>query len=1817
MTHASHSLVAERETPLAPWPNHNDLVSALAEHVTRYGSVFRLPAFRPTYVLSGAEGMRVMDDLQHVERTLVVMPPDAHLLLANDGIGPLSSTDGAEHFRRLSAWVSPDALDPAGLAASFQRIQRSVDDILSGWERLGLFSLALEVQRATWRLSTMLLLGREAEGHRLVDVDTRSKSTQASEREAAKARLLAWLDGEAAEFEGGSARAPWCLGAKLAAAGTLSRAELVNEINHGLTAGMFGCVPTTEALHRLCRDRELLAELRAEHRALGGDISLAALRRTPKLLKLIDESLRLTTPVPLLYARAKHDFLIDGVLIPAGATLLGAAQATNQDAGFVSTAHDKHVASPAANIAFGIGRHWCPAANVATVSMWLLATKLLASYDLRALDETDIPVRRASGLSAPRGAWVRFGRGTLDGPMHAAAKRAPTLPTPAADDASPPPDLDARIAIVGAGITGLTVAHELRKRGFRHVTVFEGAPSVGGKADTVHVDGRPYNLGAHLCHGSLGVAALAKDVGVAMERTTSYALWDIDHNRAVPRRYQDLAEFDKLRRWIAARPELTREAGFAAEAETYPVVDRWLAANDLGGLREVGPFFTGAGYGFMDEDVPAAFFLKFAQHMAEEGWTPSGGYKHLLETVSRGLDVRCATTVERVVRTKGEGVRLTTRAAGEEARTETFDRLVLTGPLEHAHRYLDQSDEESALFSRVRSDEYYTVLATLDVASPHAAGLYIVPGNTATRGEGGRTTAFVRMYDESRVYHFFGYGVPGQSDESILERVRADARSLGGEITEVHVFRKWAYAPRVSPHDMALGFHAKLDRLQGRAGTYYAGSLLAFELTDHNVLFAQSLVARFFSPDAARPAVDAPVASDPLCRVPERGTSSILDVLRERYERTPDAPVTTFLDARGKEVRTLTYRGLVERATACAVALGDASVRDGDRVALVYPPDTDEFLVGFFGCLLAGAVAVPIASPDPRALDVEVPRFAHLIGDCGCRVALTTRLYYGAALVGRAWHRLTGRAAATPAKWPDLTWIRTDGLSPIAPTARRPIPSAPADKLAYLQYTSGSTSAPKGVMIRHGNILHNVEAIRRQAHMTARSVLVGWVPLFHDMGLVGGPLNAIYTGAHLIYFSPMSFLQNPRLWLEAMSRYRATHTESPNFGYEFLLRRIEGDPLDGIDLSRVTHALFGGEVMRPRTVERVAERLHKTGFRPSAMINIFGAAEATLFLAGGGDGETPLLSVVTQPLQAQRRAVPCAPDAFSSTTLVGCRVPPDACDLRVVDPESTRLLPDREVGEVWLSSPSVAEGYWGRSREDNDRTFRARVAGDPSPARTYLRTGDLGFIDRGVVYLCGRFKEMMIFEGRNIYPMDVEASVMNAHPAIRQGCVAAFSVEEGEQEKLVIVAELKANGAAHSAAAASAIALTVATQHRLTCKAVLLVKTNSLPKTSSGKLQRYKARELYLARLLDVLHTQSADAVVAPSDAPMETVVDDLKSPVFAGDVGDTRRWLQRLVASALHVPAEEIDPTVALSLYGVESAQALSMVVKLSEYVGRDVAPSVLFEHQTVDELAAYLCGEERPLSRVLVPLQRGEPGRSRTLFCVHPVGGSAMAYLGLVKHLPEHVPVYAFDSDGAEVPCDDLVEMARRYVAEMQVVQPDGPYTLVGYSFGGTVAFEMARQMIAAGLTVEGLFMIDAPAPLAAEGAVESAPHPQEAETYARFLASAMLNRIVSDELDDDARDRLRERVEQNHQAHARYRVGRGERGSSPEITFFRAADEAPNLRDHLRHPAFDAPDFGWSQVSPDAPVRVATVPGDHFSVMREPAALASLLAEAIGPS
>ncbi|WP_328468373.1 AMP-binding protein [Actinoplanes sp. NBC_00393] len=660
-------------------------------------------------------------------------------------------------------------------------------------------------------------------------------------------------------------------------------------------------------------------------------------------------------------------------------------------------------------------------------------------------------------------------------------------------------------------------------------------------------------------------------------------------------------------------------------------------------------------------------------------------------------------------------------------------------------------------------------------------------------------------------------------------------------------------------------------------------------------------------------------------------TASLLARMAERLGAAPRAPLYTFLDRHGKEVDSADYEEIVRRGAGAADLLRAAGVVPGDRVLLIFPPDGLEFVTGFVGCMLAGAIAVPVASPDPRHLDRELPKLRHVVEDCGARVALTHAKYRALTTLAGVPGRLRGRSG-----WPRLTWLLSNRVKRAEPQEAAASLASAADEfgpddVVYLQYTSGSTSAPKGVVVRHRNLAHNLELIARNTRVDSESVLVGWVPLFHDMGLAGGILNAMYTGARCVSFSPMTFLAAPRLWLEAIDRYRGTHIAGPNFGYEYVLRGL-GDG-DKFDLSSLRATLQGGEPMLAATMDRLEAALTPMGFDPASLCNVYGMAEAVLFVSGQIGSRPTLLRGDRAVLDRDGVIVPPGPQA-PEVTLVGSGVPDAELGVSAlaVDPDTRQPRPPNTVGELWISSPSVASGYWGRP----DGEYVGHLAtGDE---RRFLRTGDLGVIgDDGEVFLCGRLKDLIIVGGRNIHPQDLEAAVVAADPILRPGNAVAFGVQVDGVERVVVAAEVRKRlkEPVPFDRAASAIRAAVAAHCGVQCHEVLLLKPDSLPKTTSGKLQRSACRQQW-------------------ADGSLRSSAPSGKTAEFSGE-SDYVRWLLRTEVAAMLQLTDPNDVPVDVPLrdLGLDSLGVMDLAKRIADQTGARVAPA---DGSTVREMAATL---------------------------------------------------------------------------------------------------------------------------------------------------------------------------------------------------------------------------------------------------------------------
>ena len=568
--------------------------------------------------------------------------------------------------------------------------------------------------------------------------------------------------------------------------------------------------------------------------------------------------------------------------------------------------------------------------------------------------------------------------------------------------------------------------------------------------------------------------------------------------------------------------------------------------------------------------------------------------------------------------------------------------------------------------------------------------------------------------------------------------------------------------------------------------------------------------------------------------------SSLVALLAERARSQGNERAYAFLGDRGTEEAALTYGELHHAAQALAARLAALAQR-GDRAVLVFPPGL-EFMVAFFGCLIAGIIAVPMMMPRRNSARDSS---AAILANCEPVIALTTSAF---ALRGDLKARFEREG---------LQWLAVDLDADGPHDAGAPLPDS--DAIAFLQYTSGSTSDPKGVAVSHSNLLANLEMIRLSLGNTSRSTYVNWVPLYHDMGLILNALQAFYVGAPCVLLAPNGFMQRPLNWLRAIHTYQAEVACSPNFGYDLCVRRHRPEQMEGIDLSNWKIALNGAEPVRAETITKFIETFAPHGFRANAAFPAYGMAEATLLISGGRRGAGHITRTVSQAaLQAHHVAPPA--DEVDAQTLVGCGRALEGERIAIVDPTHLRRLPAGQVGEIWVNGPNVARRYF---RNDAATSGGLHASIDGEDDASWLRTGDLGFLDvSGELFVTGRIKELIIIRGINHYPQDIEQTVQRLHPSLRQNGGAAFSVpDENGEEILAIVQEIERTER-HKIDAEELKGLIregVTDQHELFARHIELIRPGALPKTTSGKIQRALARKLWLDGRLDMLSDKGAD----------------------------------------------------------------------------------------------------------------------------------------------------------------------------------------------------------------------------------------------------------------------------------------------------------------------------------------------------------------------
>ncbi|MDZ8136614.1 MAG: amino acid adenylation domain-containing protein [Nostoc sp. DedQUE04] len=661
--------------------------------------------------------------------------------------------------------------------------------------------------------------------------------------------------------------------------------------------------------------------------------------------------------------------------------------------------------------------------------------------------------------------------------------------------------------------------------------------------------------------------------------------------------------------------------------------------------------------------------------------------------------------------------------------------------------------------------------------------------------------------------------------------------------------------------------------------------------------------------------------------------ATIIDILRDRSFTMPHKQAFTFLEDGETQELTLTYHELDRRSRAVAAQL-QALGLSGERAILLYPSGLD-YLIAFFGCLYAGVVAVPAYPPRNQR---KTPRIQAISIDAQASIALTTTAMLP-----------TLQSILTPqTKQGNFHWLTTDNIAQGIEDSWQQ-PAINGDTLAFLQYTSGSTGTPKGVMLSHGNLLHNAAVTYQLMEHSPSSKFVSWLPVYHDMGLIGGILQPLYGAFPCILMSPASFLQRPYRWLQAISRYKGTTSGGPNFAYEQCVQRISQEQKETLDLSSWSVAFNGAEPVRQDTLELFATTFAECGFRAEAFYPCYGMAEATLIVSGGSKKAVAQVKTVEKSALSQNQIVEAITQSQDIQSFVSCGQTIPQQQIVIVNPETLTCCPSDEVGEIWVSGLSVGQGYWNRT-EETEQTFHAYLK--DTREGPFLRTGDLGFLENGELFITGRAKDLIIIRGRNLYPQDIELTAQGSHSSLRTGANAAFTVEVNNEERLVVVQELEFRAKPNLAEVASAIRQAITEEHEVQVYGVVLIKPGSIPKTSSGKIQRRATRAQFQNGELNVVESDILKiSDIARNETQLQRSELLALSPRECQPVLES--YLIELLGRVLSIATDDINPQEPLSTLGLDSLKVFELKNRIEVDLEVEISVADFFEGMNMLALA------------------------------------------------------------------------------------------------------------------------------------------------------------------------------------------------------------------------------------------------------------------------
>jgi acyl-CoA synthetase (AMP-forming)/AMP-acid ligase II len=665
----------------------------------------------------------------------------------------------------------------------------------------------------------------------------------------------------------------------------------------------------------------------------------------------------------------------------------------------------------------------------------------------------------------------------------------------------------------------------------------------------------------------------------------------------------------------------------------------------------------------------------------------------------------------------------------------------------------------------------------------------------------------------------------------------------------------------------------------------------------------------------------------------EQSRLTIVDTLYQHSVQSAEKVACAAISADGKLENHLTYRELMSRSESVAVELL-RFCEPGDRVILLFHGGV-EFIVSFLGCLVAGVIAVPgypVRVPKLSALPSRnFERLLPILANAEPRVALSTR---------RVVSRRNELADVDPI-FTKMKWIAVDEIPDQRLECRG---QRLGSDIAYLQYTSGSTSLPRGVMVSHNNLLSIFQDMDTAWGHDDSSVMISWVPVFHDLGLIHGILYPLYFGFPAYILMPAAVLQQPRRWLEAITNLRGTHSSAPNFFFDICSKTIPDTAGQKLDLSSLRACATGAETVRHRTLHRFHETFAPCGLRPDAIQPGYGLAEFTLTVSSMETGRTPKAVYLDSAGYEKGKVVLVEQERPFARSFVSCGWTHVGSDIRIVDPQSRRECKSDEIGEIWVSGSNATQGYWANP----DATRTTMGAYLRSGSGPFLRTGDLGFVIDRDLYIAGRLKDLIVIRGRNLYPHDIEATVEETLPEVRGGRCCAFSIDQEEGEGLVIVAEVdrverrKFDAAGGFARLRNAIS----SEYSAELYDAVFVQTGTFPLTSSGKVQRRRACQEYLQGKLKVV-ARMRELCIPRS----------VKSSCERG-VGEVRAWLIGYLSQKLHQPAGQLQTKQPFEALGLDSASLVEMAAQLEGFVGQPLDPTIVFDYPNIEQLSAHLMG-------------------------------------------------------------------------------------------------------------------------------------------------------------------------------------------------------------------------------------------------------------------